>query len=62
MGVATGDVVVRLGGIESGADSLLELDGRWSGWGGQAGSNALAGVGERVEGDAGVGEHGREIE
>ncbi len=62
MGVAAGDVAVRLAGVESGADSLLELDGRGGDCGGEAGSNPLAGVWERVEGGEGVADHGPEIE
>jgi hypothetical protein len=62
VGIAAGDVVVGLGGVETGTDGLFELADRGAGVVGQAGSHPLASVRQRGERVEGVADHGCEIE
>jgi hypothetical protein len=62
MGVTAGDVVVGLGGVETGADGLLEFQDSGGVCGREAGSKLFAGGGKVVEGGEGVADHGPEIE
>ena len=58
MGVTAAHVVVRLAGVETGADSLLELQDSGDRWGREPGSKLLAGGGKIVEQCEGVADHG----